>query len=124
MSDNVAITAGTGTTVGTDERTINSTAVQIQRVDEQGSTSFAQGQVSVDTTGGGVTIIAARETRKAAVIVNRGTIAIYVGSGSVTTANGFQLNPNDSVRISTTAAIKGITASSTATAHYIEEFDA
>lgn len=33
MADSVAITAGSGTTVGTDERTINSVVVPVQRVD-------------------------------------------------------------------------------------------
>lgn len=123
MADNVAITAGSGTTVGTDERTINSVAVQIQRVIDQGGTAFAQNQVTVDTTSGGVTVASARDTRKTILIRNGGTVAMYVGTGSVTTSNGFLVNPGDSLMLSTTAAVKAITGSSSVTAYYIEEYD-
>lgn len=124
MADNVAITAGTGTTVATDERTINSTSVQVQRVVDQGGTAFAQNQITVDTTAGGVTIAAARETRKSILVVNRGAVDIYIGTGSVTTSNGFLLRQNDGIKLETTAEVKGITASSSSTAHYTEEYDA
>lgn len=123
MADNVSITAGSGTIVATDERTIASTAVQVQRVIDQGGTAFAQNQVTIDTTAGGVTIASARETRKSILIVNRGAVNIYIGTGSVTTSNGFLLQPNDGLKLETTAEVKGITASSSSTAHYTEEYD-
>lgn len=123
MADNVAITAGSGTTVGTDERTINSVTVQVQRVDEQGSTAIANGQVSVDTTSGGVTVAAARDTRKSLLLRNQGTVAIYVGQGTVSSANGLLVNPGEALMIQTTAAVKAIAASSSATVGYIEEYD-
>lgn len=47
MADNVSITAGAGTTVATDERTISSTTVQVQRVVDQGGTAFANGKVVI-----------------------------------------------------------------------------
>lgn len=121
MADNVAITAGSGTTVATDERTIAATAVQVQRVDEQGSTAIAAGQVSCSTTA--TSIAAARDTRKAIVIVNRGTNALYVGPSGVTTTTGFQLNQNDAITIRTTAQVFGIVATATSTAHFVEEYD-
>lgn len=123
MADNVSITAGSGTTIGTDERTINSTSVQVQRVDEQGATAFANGQVTVDTTVGGVTVIAARETRKSSLVRNGGSVAMYVGTGTVSTSNGFLVNPGEAITIMTTAAIKAITGSSSVTAYYVEEYD-
>lgn len=123
MADNVAITAGSGTTIGTDERTINSVAVQIQRVNEQGSTAIANGQVSVDTTSGGVTVAAARDTRKSILIRNQGTVAVYVGQGTVSSTNGLLVNPGEALMIQTTAAVKAIAASSSATCGYIEEYD-
>lgn len=123
IADNVAITAGSGTTVGTDERTINSVAVQVQRVDEQGSTAIANGQVSVDTTSGGVTVAAARDTRKSILVRNRGTVTVYVGQGTVSSANGFPLDAGEALMIQTTAAVKAIAASSSATVAYIEEYD-
>jgi len=123
MADNVAITAGSGTTVGTDERTINSVAVQIQRVDEQGSTNIANGQVTVDTTSGGVTVAAARDTRKSILVRNRGTVVVYFGTGTVSSSNGFPLDAGEAMTIQTTAAIKAIAASDSATVAYMEEYD-
>jgi hypothetical protein len=123
VADNVAITAGSGTTIGTDERTINSVAVQVQRVNEQGATAIANGQVSVDTTSGGVQIAASRDTRKSIIVRNQGTVAIYVGQGTVSSTNGFLLNPGEALMIQTTAQIKAIAASSSATTSYIEEYD-
>lgn len=124
MADNVAITAGTGTTIGTDQRTINSVAVQVQRTDEQGSTAIANGQVSVDTTSGGVEVVAARDTRKSVLIRNGGSVAIYVGQGTVSSANGFLLNPGEAITVRTTAQVKAIAASTSATTYYLEEYDA
>lgn len=124
MADNVAITAGSGTTVGTDERTINAVAVQVQRVDEQGATAIANGQVTVDTTAGGVTVAAARDTRKSILVRNRGTVVVYVGTGTVSASNGFPLDPGEALTVQTTAAIKAIAASTSATVAYIEEYDA
>src|SRR4051812_17527107 len=108
MADNVAVTAGSGTTIGTDERTINAVAVQVQRVDEQGSTSLANGQVTISNTA--ATIAAARDTRKSLLIVNRQTVPIWVGVATVTTANGLRLDPGDAVVLTTTALVQGITA--------------
>lgn len=123
MADNVAVTAGSGTTIGTDERTINSTAVQVQRVVDQGGTAIANGQVTVDTTSGGVTVAAARDTRKTILIRNGGSVAIYVGTGTVSSTTGFLVNPGEAIMLSTTAAVKAIAASSSATSYYIEEYD-
>lgn len=125
MADNVAITAGSGTTVGTDERTINSVAVQVQRVNEQGSTAIASGQVS--NTNSAATLIAARDTRKRLILVNRQAEAVFVGPATVTTANGFQIDAGASLTLYTTALVQGITAAATLDAtlkvHYVEEYD-
>jgi lipopolysaccharide export system protein LptA len=123
MADNVAITAGSGTTVGTDERTINSVAVQVQRVDEQGSTAIATGQVVVTTTS--ATLVAARDTRKRVVIHNNSGNDIWLGPGTVTTANGFHLEVGASVTLYTTAVINALIASGTMSGDvdYIEEYD-
>lgn len=123
MADNVAITAGSGTTIATDERTINSVAVQVQRVNEQGGTAIANGQVSVDTTSGGVQVVAARDTRKSVLIRNRGTVIVYLGTGTVSSTTGFPLDAGEAMTIQTTAQVKAIAASSSATVAYIEEYD-
>lgn len=125
MADNVAITAGSGTTVGTDERTVSGTSVQVQRVDEQGATAIASGQVTVSNSA--VDIVAARDTRKSVTIVNRQTVAIYVGPTSATTSH-FRLDPGDSHTFRATSAIQGIasaayTAVGDAKVHYSEEYD-
>lgn len=124
MPDNVAITAGTGTTVGTDERTIATVAVQVQRVNEQGSTAIARAQTNISNTA--ATLVAARETRKRVIIVNRQTVAIFIGEATVTTANGFQVDPGASVTLLTTALIQAITAAASPSGdrvHTLEEYD-
>jgi hypothetical protein len=123
MADNVAITAGTGTNVASDERSIAGVTVQVQRMADIGSSAIANNQVTVDTTVGGVIVAAARETRRSILIMNRGTVAIYVGNGTVSSTNGVQVNAGEGIVLSTTAQIKSITASSSATVHYIEEYD-
>ena len=122
MADNVAITAGSGTTVGTDERTINSVAVQVQRVDEQGSTAIANGQVAPTGTAG--TLVAARDTRKRVTFLNTGSVNVYIGIATVTTANGFVLAPGAAITLNTQALVQAITASGTGAVSYIEEYDA
>lgn len=123
MADNVAITAGSGTTVGTDERTINSIAVQVQRVDEQGSTVIATGQVTPTT--GAATLLAARDTRKRVIFVNNGSTDCYIGPATVSTANGILLPVGASLTLYTTALTQAIIAAGTMTGavHYIEEYD-
>lgn len=126
MADNVAVTAGSGTLMGTDERTIAATTVHVQRVGEIGSATGAVGQVTVTNSSGA--IAAARDTRKRIVIVNRQTVAIYVDPGGTATTADFRLEPGDSVTLYTTVAVNAITsaaysASGDAKAHYIEEYD-
>jgi hypothetical protein len=125
MADNVAITAGAGTTIGTDERTISATAVQVQRVDEQGGTAWATGNVAV--TASAATLLAARDTRKYATILNGSNVTIYVGPATVTVANGFMLVPGASVTISNTVLIQQIASSITGltgSTYYSESYDA
>lgn len=129
MADNVAITAGAGTTIATDERTIAATAVQVQRVYDMGATAIATGQTTVTNTVGGTSIAAATETRKRIVILNRQSVAVYVGASGLTTSTGLRLDPGDAVTLYTTAAVYGITAAAyTATSddkcHYLEETSA
>ncbi len=124
MADNVAITAGTGTTVASDERTINAVAVQVQRVDEIGSATIATGQVVVTTTA--ATLVAARDTRKRLIIRNNSSHDCWVGPATVTTANGFRLDVGYSLMLYTTALVQAIIASGTMTGDvdYLEEYDA
>jgi hypothetical protein len=124
MADNVAITAGTGTTIATDERTINSIAAQVQRVDEQASTNLANGQVNCSNTA--ATLLAARDTRKRVTFLNKQLSPVFIGIATVTTGNGFQLDPGASVTMYTQVLIQAITSAAsgaTEKVHYWEEYD-
>ena len=121
MADNVGINTGTGATAATDERTIAGAAVHVQRVDEQGSTAIANGQVT--PTNVAANIVAARDTRKRLILVNHGSVDVYIGTATVTTANGLKLPPGASITLRTTAAVQGITSSGNGVIHYVEEYD-
>lgn len=125
MADDVAITAGSGTTVGADERTINAVAVKVQRVVVEGGTSIATGQVTPTATA--ATLIAARETRKSVVFYNGTNLTVYVGPATVTTSNGFAMPPGSGLTLTTTALVQNIVASVTGltgVVYYAETFDA
>lgn len=123
MADDVAITAGSGTSIAADERTINAVAVKVQRVTDQGGTAFATAQTSISSTA--ATLIAARETRKMVTIVNRQVEPVFIGPATVTSSNGVRLDPGDSVTIYTTALIQGITSAATGggAIHTVEVYD-
>jgi hypothetical protein len=127
MADNVAVTAGSGTNIATDERTINATTVHLQRVTPEGGTAFTTAHVTV--TNSATTIIAAKETRKRATIINYQTVPIYVGPATVTTTSGLRLDPGVSMDFFTTALIQGITSAAYTAAgeddktHYAEFHD-
>ena len=121
MADNVAVTAGSGTNIATDERTIASTTVQLQRV----LPTVAADDVSVTTTSG--EIVAARETRHSLTILAApgNTDVVWVGASGVnaaTPSGGFPLVPGASITLDTTAAIHADTPSGTQTAYYIEVY--
>lgn len=125
MADNRDLASLTGN-AATDERTINSTTVHVQRMVSIANTAMANGQVTV--TNSATTIVAARETRQSVLITNRQTVAVWVGIATVTTANGFRLDPGDWVEITSNVLIQGITAaaysgSGDALTQYIETYD-
>src|SRR5512139_1841783 len=127
MADNVGYTAGSGVNIASDERTINSVTVQIQRISEIGASAFATGQTTVSNSG--TAVAAAVETRKRIVLVNQETVPVWIGAGTaVATTTGLRLDPGASVTLYTTAAVYAIadvsyTASGDAKVHYIEETD-
>lgn len=124
MADDVAITAGSGTTIGADERTINSVAVKVQRVVVEGGTAIATGQVT--PTASAATLLAARETRKDMTFYNGTNMTVYIGPASVTTANGLALIPGAGITIRSTALIQNIVATITGltgVVSYIETYD-
>lgn len=126
MADNVAVTAGAGTNIATDERTIAATTVHVQRTGEIGSANAAVGQVTISNSS--TAIAAARDTRKRIIIVNYQTVAVFIDPGGTATTADFRLDPGASLTLYTTVAVNAITsaaytASGDAKVHYIEEYD-
>ena len=119
-SDNIAVTPGVGATVASDERTISATAVHVQRVSDEGGTAIANGQAAPTSTA--ATLVAARDTRKTLTLTNHGSVDVYIGVATVTTANGHKMPPGSSMDIDSTALIQGITASGTGAIHYVETY--
>lgn len=121
MSDNRDLAALSGN-VATDERTINSVVVHVQRVVGIGSAALANGQVAPTTTAG--TLVAARETRQRLILSNRsGSYGVFVGIATVTTGNGFYIPPGGSITLITAALVQAIMSSGTGLIDYIEEYD-
>lgn len=118
MADTVQISAGTGTTIATDDR---GAVGHVQRVVDQGGSVIATGQVAPTTTA--ATLLAANTTRKVVTFVNHGTVDVYIGPATVTTSNGLKLAAGAAIDIETTALIQAITASGTGSVHYIEVSD-
>ena len=123
MADNVAITAGSGTAVAADERTIAATTVYVQRVSEIGSTAIAVARITPTTSP--ATLVAARDTRKRLVITNNSNTTVYVGPATVSTANGYPIGVGYTLTLYTTILVQCIIASGTASADVacVEEYD-
>lgn len=119
ISDNLAVTPGSGATLATDETTINGTAVHVQRVSTGGAPSLSHGNTACTTTA--TSILAANYERKGLVIqATDGTV--YLGGASVTTSTGFPLATGQSFSSSAfLGAVYGITASGTVNVRYWEE---
>jgi hypothetical protein len=105
--------------------TVTSNKVQVDVITmptintESDGTALSNNQVAVDTTAGGTTILAASVGRQGVIITNQGSVNCYIGTGSVTTSNGFLLGPGESIGIPTDSDVKGITASSSTTIGYL-----
>ena len=83
------------------------------------STISSNGQVTANTTA--ATLIASNASRKCVILKNIGTVTVYIGKATVTTANGFPLAPQESFTDDETTALwQGITASSSTTVAVIE----
>lgn len=108
----------------------NSNALVTQIVDGDGDTittfpvepdgtALSNGQVSVDTTVNGTTILAASAGRQGVTITNQGSVACYIGTGNVSAANGFLLNPGESLAMPTDSEVKGFTSTGSTTIGYL-----
>lgn len=86
---------------------------------EPDGTALGNGQVTVDTTLNGTTILSASAGRQGAVITNQGTVDCYIGTGNVSASNGFLLRGGESISLPTDSEIKGFVASSTTIIGYL-----
>lgn len=125
MADNVGVgEVGGGKQIASDERTIASQTVHVQRVVEVGGTGGSSGQTSV--TNSSTTVKAANETRLYITLLNLQTVPVFVDpAGGTATTSNFRLDPGASMTIWTTTAVTAITsaaytASGDAKVHYFE----
>lgn len=89
----------------------------------QGAANFGTAQVALNSSTATL-IFAARTTRRSALVTNTSTsVTIYVGGASVTSGTGQPIALGNSLTIPSTAAIYGISASSTPTAAGSEVWD-
>jgi len=83
-----------------------------------GGSMNATGQVSVGAT---ATLIIAAGTRQAVLVTNpSSTVTVFIGGSGVTTSNGQELLPLQSLTLPVVSAVYGIVASSTQTVSYVE----
>jgi hypothetical protein len=79
--------------------------------------TLSNGQATIDSTTD--LIIPSDPNRQGVIIANQGNNPCYIGDASVSSANGFLLNPGESVGIQTNSAIYGVTSSGATTIGYI-----
>ena len=90
-----------------------------------GAANLATGQVTADTTAGGVAVCAARPTRRLVTLTNLGTTDVFVGTGTVTAATGALLAgvKGATLTLGVTGAVKAVTAGGTQAVSYAEEYE-
>lgn len=119
MADNVAVSAGSGTTLATDETTINGTAAHVQRVSTGAAPSLAVGNTVC--TASATLIVAANYERKG-LLIKALDGAVYLGGSGVTSGTGFYLASGETLSSSAfLGAVYGITASGTVNTRHWEE---
>lgn len=82
--------------------------------------ALTTGQVAPTNTA--ATVVIARATRRNVNIRNVGSVTVYLGPATVTTANGYRLLAGEDKDFTTAALIQGITASGTGALHYADEY--
>lgn len=120
MSDNLAITPGSGATLATDETTINATAAHVQRVSTGAAPAVAYGNTACTTS---ATLIMAANYERKGFVIKAVDGTVYVGDdSSVTTSTGYPLGVGESLPSATfLGTVYGITASGTTNVRYWEE---
>lgn len=67
-------------------------------------------------------LVGGSPTQGACAVRNRGSVAVFLGPATVTTSNGFQLDPGETftVDLRTADALYGVVASGSAACHVIQ----
>jgi hypothetical protein len=119
MADDVAVTAGSGTAIATQDRS----ARHFQQVIPAGADTIASGRSNVTTTA--AELIAARSNRVGVLLISVTTNTAIVDVGDTSTASGadIPLNPGDSIYLPTEDAIWADAASGTQSIAWLELYD-
>lgn len=87
-----------------------------------GATNIAIGQVTAGAASG--VLVTSRATRRTVVVRNHdATVSAYIGTGTVTSGNGFLLKAGESIAIETTAALNCIRDTTDAVLGFCEVYD-
>lgn len=96
----------------------SSNRLQVNVQTTAGGVLNSTGQVSVGAT---ATLIIAAGTRQGVVITNpSSSVTVYIGGSGVTTSNGQELLPLQSITLPVVSAVYGIVASSSQTVSFAE----
>jgi hypothetical protein len=91
-------------------------------INQKGAPNYANGQVTAGVASG--VLVALRATRRYVSIRNQdATHSVYVGAGTVSSANGFLLKAGELITLNTTAAINCIRDDADVAVGYIEVYD-
>lgn len=82
------------------------------------STNLDYGSVSVDTNS--TVIISTNSNRTSLLIRNTGSNIVYIGTGTVSSSNGFELEEDQSILLNTRDEIQALSSSGTQDVRYIE----
>jgi hypothetical protein len=94
---------------------------QTQSFHAEGSPAINAGQVNISNSA--ATIIAANATRMGVWLKNKMARSVFVGEATVTTSNGFEIEPGESFYFPTAALIQGITAAASAGTEMVHYFE-
>jgi hypothetical protein len=112
----IGLPDASGSSYQADVNSTNEMLVEVAA--EVGGVLNATGQVSVAST---ATLIIAANARRAVLITNpSSSVTVYIGGAGVTTGNGQELLPGNSLTLPVVSAVYGIVATSTQTVSYVE----
>lgn len=101
---------------------VDAVGAALDLASKKGAPSFANNQVTAGVAS--AQVVAARATRRAVLIRNTDAAnSAYVGTGVVTSGNGFLLKAGESISIETTAAVNAIRATADVLLAYLETYD-